>query len=174
MTSLSTSTPSQSKMMRSNGTFAAPAKLQPIWSGKIKPSPSGVVVIERDAIKLQPVIDQPVAELAGNLGLQLLDFLAGELDHLAVAQVDQVVVMAVAHLFVARAALAEIMPLYDAGILEQLDRAIDRRDRDLVVDRDAAPVEFLDVRMINRLRQHPGNDAALLGHAHAGGGAARL
>src|SRR6516225_8418666 len=163
MTSLSTSTPSQSKMMRSNGTFAAPAKLQPISSGKVKPSQSGVVVIERDAIKLQPVIDQPVAELAGNLGLQLLDFLAGELDHLAVA-----------HLFVARAALAEIVPLNDSRVFKELDGAVDGGDGNLVVDCDTTAIEFFHIGMIRGLRQHARDDAALLGHAHAGGGATRL
>ena len=89
-------------------------------------------IIERHAVQLEPVIDQLVAELAGDLGLQLLDLLRGELDHLAVAQVDQMIVVAIAHLFVASAALAEIMPLDDAGVLEQLDRAIDRGDRNLV------------------------------------------
>src|SRR6185369_1597290 len=82
----------------------------------------GLVVVERNAIQLEPVVDQLVAELARDLGLQLLDFLGGEFDHLAVAQIDQVVVMAVAHLLVAGAALAEIMSLDDAGVLEQLDR----------------------------------------------------
>src|SRR6185437_5243074 len=99
MTSLSTSTPSQSKITRS------------------KLTRSGFVVIERDAVQFQPVIDQLVAELAGDLGLQLLDLLGGEFDHLAVAQIDQIIMMAVAHLFVAGAALAKIMPLDDAGIL---------------------------------------------------------
>src|SRR5437764_13086244 len=122
MTSLSTSTPSQSKMMRSKFTKKDSRKL-------------GFLFVKRDAIQFQPVIDQPVAELAGDLGLQLLDFLVGELDHLAVAQVDQMIVVAIAHLLVAGAALAEIMALDDAGVLEQLDRAIDRRDRDLVVYR---------------------------------------
>ena len=60
--------------------------------------------------------------------LQLLDFFRGEFDHLAVAQIDQVIVMAVAHLLVARAALADIVPLDDPGVLEQFDRAIDGRD----------------------------------------------
>src|SRR5258705_11704488 len=141
MTSLSTSTPSQSKMMRSKFTKSDSRKL-------------GFLFVERDAIQFQPVIDQLVAELAGDLGLQFLDLLGGELDHLAVAQIDQMVVMAVGHLLVARPALAEIMPLDDPGILEQLDGAIHGRDRDLVVDRDAAPVEFLDVGMIDRIRQH--------------------
>src|SRR5258707_14851665 len=78
------------------------------------------------------------------------------------------VVMAVAHLFIAGAALAKVMPLDDAGVFEQLDGSVHRRDRNLVVDRDAAAIQFLDVGMISRLRQHAGDDAALFGHAHAG------
>src|SRR5580692_11916896 len=84
------------------------------------------------------------------------------------------VVVAVAHLLVTGTALAEIVPLDNAGVLEQLDRAIDGRDRDLVVDRDTAAIQFLDVRVILRFRQHARNDPALLGHAHAGGSATRL
>src|SRR3954464_5913444 len=118
MTSLSTSTPSQSKMMRSKFTKSDSRK-------------SGFLFVERDAIQLQPVINQLVAELAGDLGLQLLDLLGGELDHLAVAQIDQMIVMAVGHLLIARPAFAEIVPLDDPGILEQFYGAIHRRDRDL-------------------------------------------
>src|SRR5215470_9863969 len=103
MTSLSTSTPSQSKMTRSR------------FTGSRSPR-SVLVVVERNAIQFQPVIDQLVAELAGNLGLQLLDFFRGELDHLAVAQIDQMIVMAVAHLLVAGATLAEVVPFDDPGI----------------------------------------------------------
>src|SRR4029079_4173094 len=113
MTSLSTSTPSQSKMMRSKFTKSRSRKL-------------GFVFVERNAIQFQPVIDQSVAELAGDLGLQFLDFLGGEFAHLAVAQIDQMVVVAVGHLLVARPALAEIVPLDDPGIFEQLDGAVHR------------------------------------------------
>src|SRR6478736_5078477 len=122
MTSLSTSTPSQSKMTRSKFT-----KL-------------GFVFVERYAIQFQPMIDQLVAELAGDLGLQFLDLFGGEFDHLAVAQIDQMIVVAVGHLLVARPSLAKIVPLDDAGILEQLYRTVHRGDRDLVVDCDATPV----------------------------------
>src|SRR5262245_64785857 len=121
MTSLSTSTPSQSKMIRSKFGFLVRTR-------------SGFVFVERYAIQLQPVIDQLVAELAGDLGLQFLDLLGGELDHLAVAQIDQVVMVAVGHLLIARSPLAEIVPLDDSGILEQLYGAVHRRDRNLVVD----------------------------------------
>src|ERR1700730_15895774 len=158
MTSLSTSTPSPSKMTRSTFAFGICTR-------------SGLVVVQGNAIQLQPVIDQFVAEFAGDFGLQFFDFLGGEFDHLAVAQIDLMVVMAVAHLFVAGTALAEVMPFDNAGVLEQLDGAIYSRDRNLVVDRDAAAIQFLDVGMIDRLRQHARDDAALFGHAHAGGGA---
>src|SRR5829696_9134585 len=104
MTSLSTSTPSQSKMMRSKFTKSDSRRLRFIF-------------VERDAIQFQPMIDQLVTELAGDLGLQFLDLLGGELDHLAVAQIDQVIVVAVGHLLVARPALAEIVPLDDPGVL---------------------------------------------------------
>jgi hypothetical protein len=57
-------------------------------------------------------------------------------------------------------------------LLEQFHGAIHRRDRDLVVDRDAAAIKFLDVGMIDRLRQHARDDASLFGHAHSGGSAA--
>src|SRR6187431_3838822 len=161
MTSLSTSTPSQSKMMRSKFTKTGSRK-------------SGFLFVERNAVQLQPVIDQLVAELAGDLGLQFLDFLGSEFNLLAVAQVDQMIVVAVGHLLIARPALAKIVPLDDSGVLEQFYGAVHRRDRDLVVDRYTAPVEFLDVRMVDRISQHARDHPALFGHAHAGGGAAGL
>src|SRR5262245_24204818 len=132
MTSLSTSTPSQSKMTRSRFIllFDALSSREPVFTSlaNAMDARSGFVVVERNAIELQPVIDQLVAELAGDLGLQLLDLFRGELDHLAVAQIDEVIVMAVAHLLIAGAALAEIMPLDDPGILEQFYGAIHCRD----------------------------------------------
>ena len=94
------------------------------------------VVVERDAIEFEAMVDQFVAELAGNLGLHLFDFLGLEFDHLAGAQVDEVVVMRLAHLFVARAALAKIVALDNASIFEQLDGTIDGRNRDFVIDGD--------------------------------------
>ena len=63
-------------------------------AGGISPAGSALfVVLERDRVKLQPVIDQLVAELAGDLGLQPLDLLGLELDDLAGAQVDQMIVV---------------------------------------------------------------------------------
>jgi hypothetical protein len=129
---------------------------------------------ERHRIELEPVVHQPIAEPPGDLGLQPLDLLGLEFDHLAGAQVDQVVVMRVGDMLVARASLAEVMPLDDAGILEQLDRAVDGRDRDVRIDLDAAAVQLLDIRMIVGARQHARDHPALLGHPHALGDALRL
>src|ERR1051326_1791363 len=80
-------------------------------------------VVERHGVKLEPVIDQAITEPAGDLRLQALDLVRLELDHGAGAQVDEMIVVGVGNLFVARAALAKIMPLDDAGVFKQLDGA---------------------------------------------------
>ncbi len=120
------------------------------------------------------MIDQFVAELARDFRLQTVDFVRAEFDHLAAAQIDQMVVMGFGGGFVARAPLAEIVPLDDAGILEQAHGAIDGGNGNPVVDLGATPVQFLDVGMIVRPRQDARDGAALLGHAHAFGGAQGL
>src|SRR5215510_6354731 len=118
-----------------------------LWSCEPEPLPLGLL-LQRHRIKLQPMIDQLVAQLPGDIRLQALDLLGLELDHLAGAQVDEVVMVRVRHLLVAGTAVAEIVPLNDSGILEQLHGPIDGRDRNAVVDRGAAPVEFLHVGMV--------------------------
>src|SRR5262249_47924091 len=84
------------------------------------------------------------------------------------------IVMGVGHLLVAGAAVTEIVTLGDAGVLEQFHGAIDRGDRNAVVDRRATPVEFLNVGMVVGRRQYARDHAALFGHAHALGGAERF
>jgi hypothetical protein len=102
------------------------------------------------------VADQTVAELARDLVLELLDLLALELDDRAAARVDQMVVMLVRRLLVARPAVAEVVPLQDAGLLEQADRAIDRGDGDLRIDGVRPAVQLLDVRVVRSRRRAPG------------------
>src|SRR5262245_3582039 len=84
-----------------------------------------LLVFERHRVKLEPMIDQPITEPPRDLRLQPLDLIRLEFDHGAGAQVDEMIVMGVGNLFVARAAFAKIMTLDDAGILEQLDGAVD-------------------------------------------------
>src|SRR5258708_7942522 len=84
------------------------------------------------------------------------------------------VVVALAQLLVARPAGAKIVSLDNAGILEQLHGAIDRRDRNPAVDQGTPAKQFLDVRVILGSGQDAGNDPSLLGHAHALGHALSL
>src|SRR3989304_1926469 len=58
---------------------------------------------QRDAVQLQPMIDEPIAQAFRHLALQLFDFLVPELDDLAALHVDQMVVVRLRHLLVARA-----------------------------------------------------------------------
>ncbi len=57
------------------------------------------------------------------------------------------------------------MALQNAGILEQLDGAIDGGDGDMRIDGRGAAVEFLGIGMVVGVRQHARDHAALLGHA---------
>ena len=72
------------------------------------------------------------------------------------------------------AAVAEVVPVEDAGFLEQAHRAVDRGDRDLRIDRGGARVQRLDVGMILGLGQDPRDHAALLGDPEAPLGAERF
>ena len=125
------------------------------------------VVDERHRVELEPVIDDPVAEPAGDLGLQRLDLLGAELDDVAGLEVDEVVVVLAGRLLVAGAAVAEIEPLDDALGLEELHGAVDRRERDALVDRRRAAVQLDDVGMVRGLIEDAGDDPALAGHAQA-------
>ena len=113
------------------------------------------------------MIDQLVAEFAGDLRLQLLDLFRGELDHLAVAQIDQVVVVRVGNLFEPGATLAEIVPFDDAGILEQFYRSIHGRYGDAVVDFSTAAVQFFNVRVIFGFVEHARDDVEFIQEAAA-------
>jgi hypothetical protein len=103
--------------------------------------------------------------------LEGLDLGVDKLDHLAGGHVDQVVVMGLGRFFVAGAAVPEVMPGNDPRILEQPDRAIDRRNGDTRIHGVGPAVQFLHVGMVLGIRKHPGDHPALVGHAHALGDA---
>src|SRR5260221_12157742 len=111
------------------------------------------------------MIDQLVAEFAGDEALQLLDLLVAELDHPAGLDVDQMLMKVGWHLFVARSPVAEIMTRQDVGLLEQTHRAIARGDADMGADLAGAAANVLDIGMLNRIRQPGRRDAALLGRS---------
>src|SRR5690606_23874177 len=66
---------------------------------------------ERLAIKLKTMINQVEAEFLGDLVLQFLDLIAGELDHLPGLNIDQMIVMLIRYFLVAGAAVAKIVAL---------------------------------------------------------------
>ena len=115
---------------------------------------------------------EPVAQFFRDLFLQGLDLGIDEFDHLAGVEVDQVIVVFAFGVFVPGTTVAEIDPLEDARLFEQLDGAIDRGDRDIGISRRGAGIEILHVRMIRRAFEHLGDGPALVGHAQAFGGAA--
>jgi hypothetical protein len=121
----------------------------------------------RHAIKLEAMVDQLEAELLGDEPLQALDVLVAEFDHAASLQIDEMVVMRVRHFFITRAAVAEIVTLQDASILEQFHRAIDGGDGDVRINGGSTAIEFFGVRMVFGFRQNARDHPALLGHAKA-------
>src|SRR3569623_3363856 len=125
------------------------------------------LAVERHAVKLHTVVDETDAALLGDRLLQLLQFGVDKLDHLAGLDVDQMIVMRFRRGLVARAAIAEIVAVEDAGLLEQPDGAIDRGDRNARVDRRGALIDLLDIGMVVGLGQHAGDHTALLGDAQA-------
>src|SRR5689334_14189292 len=120
------------------------------------------------------MVDQLVAELARDVRLQPFDIFRAEFDYFAGAQIDEVIVVRVRALLVAVAALAELVRLDDAGVLEELHGSIHGRNGDVLVDPGTALVELLDVRMVARLGEHARDHAPLPGHAHALGRAKRF
>ena len=84
---------------------------------------------ERHGIELEPVIDEAIAEALGDKILDRLDLLVAELDDLAAADIDQMVVVLVGDRLEAGAAILEIVLGDEPGLLEQIEGAIDGRQR---------------------------------------------
>src|SRR5262249_60605451 len=100
-------------------THARPTTLPPGLSCRPQGAPSAFrLVVEWARVEFEPMIAQPITQAPRDVGLQAFDVFGLKLDHLAGAQIDEMVVMAVGHLFVARAPVAELVALDDAGILE--------------------------------------------------------
>ena len=125
------------------------------------------VGVQRNGIKLQSVIDETIAQLAGDGFLEAFDFLIDEFNDLAGAQINQMIMVIVTGFFIAGPAIPEIMTLDNAGFLEQANRPVHRRQRNPVILGRGAPVQFLGIRVIFGIRQNARNDAALIGHAEA-------
>ena len=107
-----------------------------------------------------------VSERTGDLVLQFLDTLRMELDHVARIEVDQVVVMA-GRLFEAGATALESVALDRAHALEQLHRAVDRRQGYAAVDCRGALEYLHGVGVVLRRGENVEDDTARTGDADA-------
>src|SRR5579864_2763742 len=125
------------------------------------------VAIESYPVELHPVIDEAEAELFGNPLLELLELVVDELDDVSGLDVDQMVVVGFRSCLVARTAIAEFMALENSGFLEEAHRPVDRRDRDVGIDRCGPCVERLDVRVVLTVSEDASDHLALLGDAEA-------
>ena len=110
------------------------------------------------------MINQPVSQSLGNLPLQRLKFRIDEFDYLAAFDVDQVIVVCFGCGFIARATVAKIVTIKDAGLFEQAHCPVNRGNRDARIDRYCAGMQFFDVGMVLRFGQDLGDDTALIGN----------
>ncbi len=89
--------------------------------------PSGgvsVVAVDADAVKLHAMVDEPIAEFLGDLLLQRFQFRIDKLKNLSALDVDQVIVMRFGRRLIARASIAEVMPVENARFFEKADGAV--------------------------------------------------
>ena len=117
--------------------------------------------------KAPAVVHDVVAELAGDLVLQLLDAIGLELDHVAALDVDEMVVMLAAGVFKTRRTALEGVAMDRPEPFKELHRAVDRRQRHGRVDGDGAPVDLHRVGMVLHDRQEIDDDASRSGDSHA-------
>src|SRR5215469_3224217 len=151
-------------IMRRAPSGGAPRR-SPIASGKASLGLPFAAAFDR--VKFKPMPDQIVAELVGDEMLQLFYFIIAKLDHPAGLQINQVVVVRVRHLLIAGAAITKIMARQDVSLFEEAHRAINCGDADPRIDLSRPPIDLLDIGVVGRIRQHPGDNPALLGHLQA-------
>lgn len=108
----------------------------------------GLFFFSRHGVQFKPVIDQPISELLRNLLLKNLYFRILEFDDLTGLDIDQMVVVRFRDFFVARSAVAEIVPVEDIVFLKQPHGPIDGRNAYFGIDFRRALVDQFDIRMV--------------------------
>src|SRR5206468_5963830 len=109
-------------------------------------APAAFPALRADAVELHPVAPDHEAEEAPDALLQALELLARELDDLAAALADDVVVvlLVVLHRLVARLPVVEVSLRGEAALLEELERAIHGGVADAWIHALDRGVELLD------------------------------
>src|SRR5947207_9786553 len=72
------------------------------------------LVLERHCVELQTMVDQPITEAPGDVGLEAFDIFGLKFDHFARARIDDVLVWAVVKWRIARAAVLDLMTFENA------------------------------------------------------------
>ena len=106
--------------------------------------------------------------------MKAFDFLVGEFDDVAGGDVDEMIVMVMVAGLVACPPVAEIVALHDAFVLQEPDRAIDGRQRDVRIELGNAPIDFLHIGVIVRFGKDLRDDPPLSCHPEAAFGAEAL
>src|SRR5262245_4326883 len=122
-----------------------------------------------DAVQLHAVAAHHEAEEAGDALLQLLELLAVELDDLAAALADDVVVVLLLRLggLVARLAVVEMPLVRQATLLQQLERPVDGGVADARVHLLDGGVQLLDREVLSGPEEHLRDVVALRGRFEA-------
>jgi hypothetical protein len=128
---------------------------------------SSVVTRQPDPVKLHPVIDEPIAKTLGNLALESFHLGVNKFYNPSGFNIDQMIVMRLRHGFITGSPIAEIMTIQNTSLFKQADCAIDCGNRNLGINGRSAAVQQFDIGMIGAVRQHLGNDAALIGDPKA-------
>lgn len=102
-----------------------------------------------------------VAEPFSDAGLEGFELRVLEFDHLAGPDVDEMVVMAGPFDLISRAAVAEVMALDQADIIEGAQRAVDRCHGQLRIMTARPLPQLVGVRMIAGFFQHRADHLAL-------------
>src|SRR6476646_3629468 len=141
--------PNSALFSRWTGAISANSRIAPAIRTSARALGRGLAVaIAGDAVELHPVVNEAEAELFGDALLQRFELVVDELDDVAGLDVDQMVVVGFRSRFVARAAVAELVPFENSGLLEQTDCAVDGGDRDVRIDRGRTGVHRFDVGMV--------------------------
>lgn len=132
-------------------------------------SPLGVdiLAVGSHAVEFHAVVDEPKPELLGNLALQDFQLRIDKFDNFARFYIDHVIVMCFGSRFISCATVTKIMPVENAGFLEQAHSAVDCGDRDSRIDFRGSLVKPFDIGMVDAFRQHSRDHASLFGYAQS-------
>lgn len=113
------------------------------------------------------MMDDVIAERAGNLFLQFLDLVRLEFDHSSRIDIDQMVMMFAMGLFKTRWAAIEGVAMNGAHFFQQVHGPVDGRERNAVVDLDGTMENLHRIRVVFGGGQNIEDDSARAGDPNA-------